>query len=433
MINIISRGVAAALREKACGIRNLLTSKVPAIYQHKNQTMNSTYFQRLNQTLRNHPMAIPFLILDLDRLDHNIEHLKSTMPAGMDLRIVVKSLPSPKLIRYVMEKAGTSKLMVFHQPFLSKLSESADGTVDMLLGKPMPVKTAAYYYEHLQAKKGFLPSRQLQWLIDTEMRLEQYLDLARNIKQAIRVNLEIDVGLHRGGFESRETLTRALEIIRSHPQQLTFSGLMGYDPHVVKLPRLIRSPERAFAMANDRYQLFDDLIRQQFPDLWHDQLTLNGAGSPTISLHARGGSPINEVAAGSALVKPTTFDIPTLAEYQPACFIATPVLKKLSGTTLPGIEKFKEAMGKLMPAYRQSYFIYGGYWKADYVYPEGAGENALFGPSTNQSMINTPPGAKLEVDDFVFLRPQQSEFVFLQFGNILTYREGRIEGEWPVF
>lgn len=394
--------------------------------------MTTSYFQTLNQSLKNHERSIPFLIIDLDLLDQNIDQLRQILTPKLDLRIVVKSLPAPKLIEYVMEKTGTRKLMVFHEPFLSQLSERADETVDILFCKPMPVTTAAYYYQQLEANHGFNPSRQLQWLIDTKKRLEEYLNLSRQIEQPLRMNLEIDVGLHRGGFGSTADLVSALRIIETHPQQLRLSGLMGYDPHVVKLPRIIRTRQRAFQMANDRYRRFVELIRQEFPDLWREDLTLNGAGSPTFGLHAGPTSVVNEVAVGSALVKPATFDIPTLQGFQPACFIATPVLKKLMGTTLPGIERWKGLLSKLNPAFRQSYFIYGGYWKADYVYPVGTGENKLFGPSTNQSMINTRSETALDVDDFVFLRPRQSEFVFLQFGDLLTYRKGEIEGRWPV-
>ena len=39
----------------------------------------------------------------------------------------------------------------------------------------------------------------------------------------------------------------------------------------------------------------------------------------------------------------------------------------------------------------------------------------------------------LAVGDHVFLRPQQSEFVFLQFGDIAVYEQGRIVDTWPVF
>ena len=36
-------------------------------------------------------------------------------------------------------------------------------------------------------------------------------------------------------------------------------------------------------------------------------------------------------------------------------------------------------------------------------------------------------------DDFVFLRPTQSEAVLQQFGDIAVYENGRITEMWPVF
>ncbi|MGB0931944.1 MAG: hypothetical protein ACPGVB_14265 [Chitinophagales bacterium] len=109
--------------------------------------MTNTYFSQLNQALQNHYRAIPSLIIDLDRLDKNIDTLKANLKPDADFRIVVKSLPSFDLLQYIMEKANTSKLMVFHQPFLTDLSKRLDSSTDILLGKPMPVKTANYYYK----------------------------------------------------------------------------------------------------------------------------------------------------------------------------------------------------------------------------------------------------------------------------------------------
>ena len=103
------------------------------------------YFQQLNQALRNYERAIPSLLLDLDKLDENIAVLKGAIPTSMAFRIVVKSLPSLELVEYIMEKATTNKLMVFHQPFLTHLSAHCHEKTDILLGKPMPIKTAAYY------------------------------------------------------------------------------------------------------------------------------------------------------------------------------------------------------------------------------------------------------------------------------------------------
>ena len=296
----------------------------------------------------------------------------------------------------------------------------------------MPVKTAEYYYQTLKTPNGFSPTNQLQWLVDTTQRIEQYIFLAKKNNQKLRLNLEIDVGLRRGGFSELEDLKKALQLIQSNSKQVEFSGFMGYDPHVVKLPKIIMSKEKAFKKANDFYGKCIYLLKNDFPNLFHEQLTFNGAGSPTIELHHNKNSHLNDISAGSCLVKPTTFDIPTLKKYVPASFIATPILKKMKGTTIPGIEKIKDILNFFNKKNRQSYFIYGGFWKADYYYPKGISENELYGSSTNQTMINSSSNNELKVDDFVFLRPHQSEFVFLQFGNILTLRNGKVDGAFSL-
>jgi len=322
--------------------------------------------------------------------------------------------------------------MVFHQPFLSHLSKIQDHSVDILLGKPMPVKTAEYYYQTLETPNGFFPTKQLQWLMDTVQRVEQYIFLAKKIKQKLRLNLEIDVGLRRGGFAKMNDLKKVFQLIQNNLEQVEFSGFMGYDPHVVKLPRVIMSKEKALNKANDFYRECIDLLKNEFPELFHEQLTFNGAGSPTVELHQNKNTPLNDISAGSCLVKPTTFDISTLKKYVPASFIATPILKKMEGTIIPGIEKMKGLLNFFNKKNRQSYFIYGGFWKADYCYPKGISENELYGSSTNQMMVNSSAKQDLQVDDFIFLRPQQSEFVFLQFGKILTLRNGKVNGKFSL-
>jgi D-serine deaminase-like pyridoxal phosphate-dependent protein len=47
-------------------------------------------------------------------------------------------------------------------------------------------------------------------------------------------------------------------------------------------------------------------------------------------------------------------------------------------------------------------------------------------------MLNGAKGIELEVDDFVFMRPTQSEFVMLQFGDLAIVRDGKIVDAWPV-
>ena len=47
-------------------------------------------------------------------------------------------------------------------------------------------------------------------------------------------------------------------------------------------------------------------------------------------------------------------------------------------------------------------------------------------------MVNASDRVNLAVGDFVFLRPRQSEALFLQFGDLLGIRNGAISERWPV-
>lgn len=385
------------------------------------------YFKTLNNELKNYQRAIPCLLVDLDILDKNITEALSNFKKDASLRIVVKSLPSVQLIEYLILKTNSHKLMIFHQPFLTDLVSRLNNKADVLLGKPMPIKTAEYFYNNLpQQHNGFNSFTQIQWLVDTEQRIKEYINLAKQLNQKLRLNVEIDVGLHRGGFSSIKNLKKGLSLIKNNQDFVEFSGFMGYDPHVVKLPKIIRSQKKALQLANHFYKSCKTLVQNDFPSLWNKNLTFNGAGSPTLNLHKTSTSPINDIAIGSCFVKPTMFDITSLKKFKPATFIATPVLKTFTNTTLPGLEKLKQLFTK------KSAFIYGGFWKADYYYPKEIKQNNLFGSSTNQTMINVPKKTSLQVDDFIFLRPHQSEFVFLQFGEILPVKNGRIQQPWQL-
>ena len=169
------------------------------------------YFKNLNKELKNYQRAIPCLLIDLDILDKNITETLSNFRNDASLRVVVKSLPSIQLIEYILQKTNSNKLMVFHQPFLTDLASRLDNKMDVLLGKPMPIKTVEYFYNNLPQKhNGLNPYTQIQWLVDTTKRIEEYVNLAKKLNQKLRLSIEIDVGLHRGGFSSVETLKKRI-------------------------------------------------------------------------------------------------------------------------------------------------------------------------------------------------------------------------------
>jgi len=161
-------------------------------------------------------------------------------------------------------------------------------------------------------------------------------------------------------------------------------------------------------------------------------LTLNGAGSPTYTFHAKG-TVANEVSVGSAFVKPEHFDTPGLERHVPAAFIATPVIKALDRMRLPGNEWLSGPLNFMDPNTKRAFFIYGGNWLASPLSPPGLEFNSLFGRSSNQELLTGSDKVSLKADDYVFLRPFQSEALFLQFGDIALFDGEKITGFWPTF
>jgi D-serine deaminase-like pyridoxal phosphate-dependent protein len=387
------------------------------------------YFRALNATLRQSGPARPSLILDLDRLDQNIGVLRGSIREPKHFRVVDKSLPSIQLLRYLFERAGTNRVMSFHQPFLNQVAANLPGC-QVLLGKPMPVRSAARFYAELSGT--FDPDRQLQWLVDTPERLEEYRQLAELLQRCLRINIEIDVGLRRGGVQETATLERMLALIAAHPTRLEFAGFMGYDPHVAKVPGWARSRTALIREVRSAYQGYVDYARSHYAQLWNERVTLNGAGSPTYRLY-EDDTLLDDLSVGSALVKPTDFDIDTLTAHVPALFIATPVLKAGASARLPGLDWLSRVLDWWNPNLARTFFLYGGNWLARPVSPPGLHTNGLFGRSSNQEMLNGSARVALGVDDYVFLRPTQSEAVMLQFGDLVIVRGGQIVDHWPVF
>lgn len=382
------------------------------------------YFDGLERALVRDDRCQPTLVIDRTRLDRNLDTLAATLPAGMGLRIVAKSLPCVELLRYAAERLGTTRLMTFNLPMLATLSNELP-EADHLLGKPFPVAAAAQFIG--VASVGQID--RVQWLIDTNERLEQYEALARDHATTLRVSLELDVGLHRGGFAPDAQLRAALHRIDTC-EFLELSGFMGYDAHVTKFPAMGGLRAKALASSMKTYERCLDMAREFF-GTEVDSMVNNSGGSVSFPLHADG-SVANELSIGTTLLKATDFDLGLLDDFVPAVFIATPVLKVLPRTELPGIEILGRIAARARTTPHDTLFIHGGHWLADPVHPSGLSTNSIYGRSSNQEMLNVTGVHDIAPDDFVFLRPHQTEAVLLQFGDIAVYEGGEIIDNWPV-
>jgi len=390
---------------------------------------HDAYFAAISRALHTAGIATPTLVLDLARVRANTAQVQQHVQGRLRLRLVNKSLPCLPLLDELGKLTGTPRQMVFSLPYLHLLTQARPQS-DVLLGKPLPVVAAARYYATRPAS-GFDPAAQLQWLVDTPERLKQYRDLARSQGQRMRINIEIDVGLHRGGVPDLSTLQTMVQLLAEEPL-LQWSGLMGYDAHTEKIPDVAGLRQQARSNARLAYQRFADHMQHGPLKAEPAGATFNTGGSPSFRLHDGSGA-ANEVAVGSAMVKPADFDTPLLSAMQPAVFIATPVLKAGPFVAPDGVQALSQLAGTWDANQRQAVFIYGGHWLAQPVSPAGLSPSSLIGPSSNQQILLGSDRQQLRPDDFVFLRPTQSEAVLQQFGDIAVYEQGRITDMWPVF
>ncbi|WP_282119107.1 alanine racemase [Ruegeria atlantica] len=369
--------------------------------------MNAAALKALSNALRSHGVDKPVVVVDLDFLDANCVVAKRAADAGLARRLVAKSLPCLPLLDFIRERISTSGLMTFSEPMLQALL-TAEPDTDHLIGKPLPVSTAARLLT-----TNHDAARRVQWLIDTPARLGEYLALASDRQTSLRLSLELDIGLHRGGLNSQNVPEVAQQIM-AHPYG-QLAGVMGYEAHLAKLPGILRN--RAVRASADAFNTAVAALPRD-----EDGLCLNTGGSLTFQSYLAEGS-ANEVAFGSVLVKPGDFDHATTQAFDPAAFIATPVLKVMPGNALPGLE--------FLPRQKTDIAIFGGHFLAQPVYPAAFGYSAAFGRSSNQEVWTGPRSADVSRGDIALLRPDQSEAVLNQLGTILAVRGGQVVSEWP--
>jgi D-serine deaminase-like pyridoxal phosphate-dependent protein len=372
----------------------------------------SAYFAALSEALEAAEIFRPCLVLDRDRLDGNIALVRERLAPGLAVRLVDKSLPCMPLLSHIARALETNRFMTFHPPVTQAVLDAFPES-DLLYGKPMPAGAA-----RAALTKGGAGWSRVCWLIDTPERLAEYGALAAALDTELRFAFETDVGLHRGGFSSPAEI-KALRV----PERLRCEGIMAYEAHAPEIPGLFGGAARALKQASAKASEFAAALD---PD---QRRILNIGGSKTALLHS--GGVANEVSMGSAFVLPSDFDTPGLDDFQPAAFIATPILKAL-GPMLPGPPSVSRALQALGLFPKKGCYLYGGKWMAEPVFPEGMKPNGLMGLSSNQQFMGLPASADVKAGDYAFLRPTQSEAVLQHFGAIAVFAGGRIVEFWPV-
>lgn len=159
-------------------------------------------------------------VLDLEGLASNVDAICHALPDGLKLRISTKSIPCLDMIEFVMRRANTQRLMVFQPALLSALVSRFGDTADYMCGVTFDVRSVRHLMTELSESHSAESARPLpevlascvQWLIDTPERLQEYLRLAQELSLKLRVCIEVDIGMHRGGVRSTGALLNMCKV-----------------------------------------------------------------------------------------------------------------------------------------------------------------------------------------------------------------------------
>ncbi len=384
---------------------------------------HDAYFSGLQALLQRDGDGVPSLVLDMDRVRANGAALRALWPAGHALRLAVKSLPCIPLLQRLSDELATQRFMVFHPGHLRAVFD-AFSSPDVLFGKPMPTRAVERALKSMRAHE----IKSVRWLADTPARARELDALARASGCALRVALEVDVGLHRGGASSLDEIQAFRECF-ADGTSLQFAGLMGYDGHLGRIPWPLQRIPRSHARSMQRYRAYAQAVEAMG---WRRDDCVYNAGGSLSFMEYSVEDPTDDLTIGSALVKPAHFEDARLATLSCALWIATPVLKRVERFDPPDTE-WLSGIASLVKGLRgPGVYVFGGRFHGLPASPTDLVQNLALGDSANQALFQLDQRSPLAVDDWVFFRPHESEATMDSMSS-LWVRDGSSPLErWPT-
>jgi D-serine deaminase-like pyridoxal phosphate-dependent protein len=371
----------------------------------------------------------PFAFVDLDALSSNAEEMLARA-GDKPIRVASKSVRCRPLLRAILDgRERFQGLMTF--TLAESLWLHGQGFDDLLCAYPSADRGALAELGRLDAEGAPI------LMVDSTEHLDLIGAAAGRTRQAIRVCIEIDMGLWLAGgrvkigakrspIHTPEAAAGLAREIVSRPG-LELIGLMGYESHIAGLgdrplgkrlqPPFIRwMKRRSAAEIGERRAAIVEAVGAIAPIS-----LVNGGG--TGSLHTTSLEPaVTEVTAGSGFYAPTLFDRYTSFSLRPAAAFAAPVARKPS----PGIATL------LGGGYHAS-----GAAGADRLptpwLPEGLRLDPLEGAGEVQTPLLGPAAARLRLGDRVYLRHAKAGELCERFDALHLVRGGRVVDEVPTY
>jgi D-serine deaminase-like pyridoxal phosphate-dependent protein len=344
----------------------------------------------------------PALLLDLDRIDHNIrlmaDHFRT---AGVQWRPHAKAFKTPA-IAHALRRAGAIGVTV------AKVSEAevfaSTGIDDILIAHLVvgPAKAARLAALQRQAD--------VKVTVDHPDHLPALDEAARAFGVRIGVLVDVDLGMGRCGVRSPDdavALARRVAALDG----LRFDGLMGYEGHTLYIAD---QEEKRAAIRAALGRLAEARSAVEAAGLPCRIVSAGGSGSYQITSSLPG---ITEIQAGGGIFACLYYvEVCHVLGHLPAISLLTTVVSRPSPSCAV-LDAGRKAVSdyRIMPSLPD--------------FPE----SRVVGLSAEHATIQVEGASDLRIGRKVRMIPGYSDLTFVLHDRVLGYRDDRVEAVWPLW
>ena len=375
----------------------------------------------------------PVAIVDLASVDHNCMALVSwSKQSNIAWRPAYKTLRSPGLLAYVLNKLDQPRVMIHHLRDLDQALPHVPPGTDFLMGYPPTVGELKHYLQQRPARGE--TKHILRINIDSLELLHALDGLSKRSARPlpIEVVLEIYNGIPRGGLFPGSELSHALKILKAARHRLKLSALLCYDALAAgESDDPTRKVAAQFAQ-NNLTQAYKQVVTQAHAIVDLKTFRRNGPGSSNYTYWSKT-TAANEFSAGSAVLFADYLDAyDTTRNLRKGLYLCAPVLR-LPENVFLGKTPFP------IPAGTVPVYIKSGGWPtgnnptlSKLVYPPGLLEGPVYGRGSNASGLILARPHQLNLGDYVVETAQQVMEGQDYFGGLYAVRHGEVRALWPT-
>lgn len=344
----------------------------------------------------------PVLLLDLERLEHNVRTMATHFrQAGVQWRPHAKAFKTPA-IAHLLKRAGAIGVTV------AKVSEAevmaAAGIDDILIAHLIVGRSKALRLAALQRQAS------VKVTVDHPDHLPTLSEAARETGVSLGVLVDVDLGMGRTGVGSAEAAVVLARRVAETPG-LRFEGLMGYEGHTLFIPD---PEEKRQAIGQAIGRLIEAKRAVEASGLPCKIISAGGSGSYQITAGLPG---LTEIQAGGGVFACMYYvEVCRVAGHQAAISIlATVVSRPRPDRAI--LDAGRKALSdyKIMPTLP--------------AYPD----SRIVGLSAEHATIELGPATDLRIGQKVEVIPGYSDFTFVLHDRVIGHRGGRVEAVWPLW